>query len=144
MKTISLKNLCATTSLLVGLVGMSSAQADVQNGAFGFAAASMDVYVIVCPAGTASVRANVNDGPAAGVLVSLQIIDPQGGATNVTAPDGGGVSATIGLPATPGISLVLVDKTPPASAEGYTAIMDCFNAGGAAAPGNQSFLVQNQ
>ena len=143
MKTTSLKNLCATTSLLVGLGGMSSAQADVQNGALGAIASSTDAYVIVCPAGTAAVQASVDDGPAAGVVVSLQVIDPQGGATNVTAPDGGAASAPAGFPAQPGITLVLVDKAS-AGAEGYTAIMDCFNAGGAAAPGNQSFLVQNQ
>ncbi len=145
MKAISLKNLCAAASLLAGLGGMSSAQADVFGGFLGAAASATDVYGMTCPLGTTSIRANVNDGGIAadGIVVSVQIVDPQGGALNATAPDFGGPSPTvIGVGPGPGNYLVLVNKNA-AGNQGYVVFLDCF-AGAAAVAGNQSTLVQNQ
>lgn len=81
METKSLKNAIAAASLLVGLAGASSAQADVfevVNGSLGAAASATDVYRLTCPILTTSVSANVTDliGVAA-PLVSLQIFKPQ-------------------------------------------------------------------
>ncbi|MGQ0595167.1 MAG: hypothetical protein ACT4QB_21775 [Gammaproteobacteria bacterium] len=145
MKAISLKNLCATTSLLAILGAMSSAQADVFGGFLGAAASATDVYGMTCPLGTTSVRANVNDGGIAanGIFVSVQIVDPQGGALNATAPDFGGPSPTvIGVGPGPGNYLALVNKGQ-AGGEGYVVFLDCF-IGAVAVAGNQSALVQNQ
>ena len=94
MKAISLKNLCATASLLVGLGAMSSAHADFHVGMLGAAASATDVYAMTCrllpaPAGV-RVEAAVNDVPMAdGIEVSVQVVNPHGRATNATAPDGG-------------------------------------------------------
>jgi hypothetical protein len=144
MKTTSLKNLCATTSLLVGLGGMSSAQADLYSGTLVTAGAT-DVYGITCPIPTSAVVANIDDGGAAdGIFVGTQVIDPQGGASdNPIAPDGGGVSGN-GVSAGPaaGNYLVVVNKNT-AGFQNYTLDVDCFFNGNPYA-GFQSALVQNQ
>lgn len=143
MKPISLKNLCATTSLLIGLGGMSWAQADVYfNQNLLAAVSSTDVYGLTCPIGTNTVQAFVNDPAADGILITVQVVDPQGSATKVTAPDGA-VSVPVGLPGpNAGNYLILVTKDLNGAII-YGVDFDCF-AGGVAYPPVTSALVQNQ
>lgn len=81
METKSLRNAIAAASLLVGLAGASSAQADpaeVVLETLGVAATATDVYRLTCPIFTTGVSANVTDLiPVAAPLVSLQIFKPQ-------------------------------------------------------------------
>lgn len=147
MIAISLKNLCATASLLVGLGGMSSAQADSYIGNLGAAPSATDVYAMTCPlqpVAAFSAQASVDDqGAADGIVVSVQVVNPHGRATNATAPDGGGFSPIVSLPQQPGNYLVVVDKGA-AGAQGYYLRLDCYDAGNVALAGSQSWLVQDQ
>jgi hypothetical protein len=147
MKAMRLKNLCAMASLLVGLGALSSAHADFYFGTLGAAASATDVYAMTCPllpVTALSAQANVDDqGGADGIVVSVQVVNPHGRAANATAPDGGGVSPTVGLSNQPGNYLILVDKDA-AGAQNYYLNLDCYDAGNVALVGTQSWLVQNQ
>lgn len=145
MKKRNFRRMMATASLVLGVSGVGPAHADFFAGALGAAvgAPATDVYGMTCPIGTASVRAFVNDGAAAGIQISVQLIDPVGIATSASAPDGGGFSPTVSLTGGAGNYLVTVHKNA-AGAEGYNVTMDCHNAAGVARPGTQAVLVQNQ
>jgi hypothetical protein len=142
MKKRNFRRMMATASLVLGVSGVGPAHADIFGGFLGAAAGATDVYGMTCPIGTISVRANVNDGAAAGVQVSVHMINPNGGAATASAVDGGGPSALATLAGGAGNYLVAVDKDA-AINEGYVVAMDCHNAAGAIA-GNQAVLVQNQ
>lgn len=86
METKSLRNAIAATSLLIGLAGASSAQADAFRvvppppavGVLGIDAMATDIYRLTCPFFTTGVSANVADLiPVAAPAVSLQIFKPQ-------------------------------------------------------------------
>lgn len=142
MKKHNFRSILATASLVLGLSGTGSAHADIFGGFLGAAAGATDVYGMTCPIGTTSVRANVNDANAAGIQVSVQVINPNGLATTSTAVDGGPPSALAILAGGAGNYLVTVDKDA-AGGEGYAVAMDCYTAAGAVA-GNQAVLVQSQ
>lgn len=145
MKAIGIKKLCATTSLLVGLGGMSSAQADVDNETLAAAANLTDVFGMSCPLGTANVQAFVNDaGNADGITVNVGIVDPQGGASGrATAPDGGGVSATVGLAGAGGGNYLILVHKPQAGAQAYAVNYECI-AGGVGYGPDSSAISQDQ
>jgi hypothetical protein len=144
MKKYYFRSVITTASLVLGLSGVGPAQADFFSGALGAAvgAPATDVYGMTCPIGTTSVQAHVNDGAAAGIQISVQVIDPIGVAASASAPDGGGASPTVILAGGAGNYLVTVHKNA-ASTEGYNVTMDCYDVIGAIA-GTQSVLVQNQ
>lgn len=138
MQTKSLKNAIAATSLLMGLAGASSAQADpfqVVLEDLGAAATATDVYRLTCPLFTTGVSANVTDLiPLAAPLVSLQIFKPQPlppGVVSTTDPVDGfqfpGVqfpSPTVTLNKGSGQYYLYVDKNA-AGAENYRMTVHC-------------------
>jgi hypothetical protein len=144
MKKRNFRRMMATASLVLGVSGVGPAHADIFGGFLGIAAgaAATDVYGMTCPIGTTSVQANVNDGTAAGNQISVQVIDPIGGAATASAVDGGGPSALAALAGGAGNYLVTVHKNT-AVGEGYSVAMDCYTAAGAVA-GTQAVLVQDQ
>jgi hypothetical protein len=142
MKKYSFRSVIAISSFVLSFSSVGSAHADIFGGFLGAAAGATDVYGMTCPLGTLSVRANVNDGAAAGNQVSVQVINPNGLATTASAVDSGGPSAFAILTGGAGNYLVIVHKNA-AGGEGYAVSMDCYTAAGAVA-GNQAVLVQNQ
>lgn len=161
MKTKSFRNVLATASLLAGLAGASSVQANgpaqvvfgtLQN-VFPFVPTATDVYRLTCPIGTTGVSANVTDliGVAA-PLVTLQIVKPQPlpfGAVGTTDPiDGfqfvaGGAfvqlpSPTVTLNNGSGQYYLFVDKNV-TGVENYRMTAHC-NAGATPVP----VQIQNQ
>ena len=147
--SFSFKNICVMALIPVGLGISLQARADVFVGSVGAPASSTDVYAVTCPAGTVTMRANVDDnGGVDNVRLTVQVINPQGRAiTAFTAVDNG-VSPTVSLGGGPGNYLVTISKSQPAGTllliEGYNTFMDCFNAFNVASGGIQAQLVQNQ
>ena len=135
-------------ALVAALMTVSAAFADSfinQTLLAGTAAfAPTDVYRMACPAGTATVRAkltNPNSNPA-GELTVL-VISPAGGIKsaisleNVAPP-----TAVLAGPA--GVYRVAVHKGKKLIAGQYRIDLDCYTAAGAAFPGVQTVLIQNQ
>ena len=133
----------ATASLVLGLSGVGPAHADIFGGFLGAASPNTtDAYSINCPIGTVSVQASVNDAIAVGNQISVQVINPNGRATTVSAVDNGPPSPLATLAGGAGTYLVTVHKNTGVG-EGYSVSMDCYDAAGAI-PGTQSVLVQDQ
>ena len=144
MKKHNFRNVIATASLVLGLGNIGLAHADIFGGHLGAAAVgTMDIYIVTCPIGTASVKANVNDGTAVGNQVSVQVINPNGRAVSESAVDNGPPSPQAILTGGAGTYLITTHKNA-GGGEGYSVAMDCYDAAGAAIAGTQSVLVQNQ
>ena len=95
MKTNSFGNIVATASLVAGLAGVSSAQADVVNGSLGAGASATDGYRVTCPSNDSRLEGHVTDLiPVAAPLVSM-LIRNRNGATNTTDPVDGFRSSSI-------------------------------------------------
>jgi hypothetical protein len=144
MEKHSFRNMIATASLVLGLSGIGPARADIFGGHLGAAAVgTMDIYIVTCPIGTASVKANVNDGTAVGNQINVQLLNPNGRGVSESAVDNGPPSPQAILAGGAGTYTVTVAKNTGVG-EGYTVAMDCYDAAGAAISGTQSVLVQNQ
>lgn len=134
MKTNSFRNIVATASLVAGLAGVSSAQANVVSGSLGAGASATDHYHVTCPAVFSRLEGNVTDLiPVAAPLVSMQI-HKGNGATNTTDPVDGFTfffsplqlpSPKVSLVGGSGVYDVLIDKTA-AGAENYLMYVQCF------------------
>ena len=143
MKKHNFRSVIATASLVLGLSGVGPAHADIFGGFLGAASPNTtDAYSINCPIGTVSVQASVNDAIAVGNQISVQVINPNGRATTVSAVDNGPPSPLATLAGGAGTYLVTVHKNTGVG-EGYSVSMDCYDAAGAI-PGTQSVLVQDQ
>jgi hypothetical protein len=136
MKTNSFGNIVATASLVAGLAGVSSAQADVVNGSLGAGASATDGYRVTCPSNDSRLEGHVTDLiPVAAPLVSM-LIHNRNGATNTTDPvDGFQViidppplqvpSPTVRLFVGLDVSNVLILKTA-VGVENYRMYVQCF------------------
>ena len=143
MRKHNFRSVIATASLVLGLSGVGPAHADIFGGFLGAASPNTtDAYSINCPIGTVSVQASVNDAIAVGNQISVQVINPNGRATTVSAVDNGPPSPLATLAGGAGTYLVTVHKNTGVG-EGYSVSMDCYDAAGAI-PGTQSVLVQDQ
>jgi hypothetical protein len=143
MEKHNFRSVIATASLVLGLSGVGPAHADIFGGFLGAASPNTtDAYSINCPIGTVSVQASVNDAIAVGNQISVQVINPNGRATTVSAVDNGPPSPLATLAGGAGTYLVTVHKNTGVG-EGYSVAMDCYDAAGAI-PGTQSVLVQDQ
>jgi hypothetical protein len=143
MKKHNFRSVIATASIVLGLSGVGPAHADIFGGFLGAASPNTtDAYSINCPIGTVSVQASVNDAIAVGNQISVQVINPNGRATTVSAVDNGPPSPLATLAGGAGTYLVTVHKNTGVG-EGYSVSMDCYDAAGAI-PGTQSVLVQDQ
>jgi len=143
MEKHNFRSVIATASLVLGLSGVGPAHADIFGGFLGAASPNTtDAYSINCPIGTVSVQASVNDAIAVGNQISVQVINPNGRATTVSAVDNGPPSPLATLAGGAGTYLVTVHKNTGVG-EGYSVSMDCYDAAGAI-PGTQSVLVQDQ
>ena len=143
MKKHNFRSVIATASIVLGLSGIGPARADIFGGFLGAASpGTTDAYSINCPIGTVSVQASVNDAIAVGNQISVQVINPNGRATTVSAVDNGPPSPLATLAGGAGTYLVTVHKNTGVG-EGYSVAMDCYDAAGAI-PGTQSVLVQDQ
>lgn len=140
MNTNTLRKISVTASLLVGLAGASSAQADIQNGALGAAASATDHYHVRCPElNTHRLAGTVMDlYPIVPPLVSMQF-HKHGAAgndtTNTTDPVDGDAfwSPVATLIGGSGVYDVLVDKTA-MGAELYRINVHCVSMGGVHLP----------
>lgn len=141
----SFKSICAMALIPVGLGVSLSTYAETFNGSLGGAASSTDVYAVICPLTTATIRARVRDnGGVDGVRLTVQVINPQGDARTATAVDGG-LSALVSLGGGgPGNYLVTISRSQVGGLENYQVGMDCYTAGGASIAGTEAVLVQNQ
>ena len=143
MEKHNFRSVIATASLVLGLSGVGPAHADIFGGFLGAASPNTtDAYSINCPIGTVSVQASVNDAIAVGNQISVQVINPNGRATTVSAVDNGPPSPLATLAGGAGTYLITVHKNTGVG-EGYSVSMDCYDAAGAI-PGTQSVLVQDQ
>jgi len=143
MEKHNFRSVIVTASLVLGLSGVGPAHADIFGGFLGAASPNTtDAYSINCPIGTVSVQASVNDAIAVGNQISVQVINPNGRATTVSAVDNGPPSPLATLAGGAGTYLVTVHKNTGVG-EGYSVSMDCYDAAGAI-PGTQSVLVQDQ
>lgn len=141
MKANLVRNLVATTSLLAGLTGTSSALAATVFETLGAGAQATDRYTVTCPASpvfllnTNRLTGTVTDlFPIAAPLVSMQFTKGLV-ATNTTDPIDGpfffpAPSPVATLVAGSGAYTVLVDKTA-AGAENYRIDVFCRNIFGA-------------
>ncbi len=105
-------------------------------------AGATDLFILSCPAGTQSARANLNEGNNAAVQLSVVITDNHGKAVTASAVNGG-LSPQARLDGGAGAYLVSVHKDN-LGLEGYTFTIDCYSFFGARLAGNQATLVQNQ
>lgn len=140
MKRNMLKGVCATASLLVGMVSASPALADRRDdaaakgvgakaqlltGSLGNAASAKDVYVAVCPDGKTGLLVDVNDllpnNPAA---VCLDVFKDNA-ATHTCDNDGGGIGPTVALNKGDGVYNLLFAKSA-VGAEGYDSLIGCL------------------
>jgi hypothetical protein len=106
--------------------------------------APTDVFRIVCPTGTASVRARVtnpNGNPTDEITV--QVIAPFGRARSAISLEGV-TPPTAVLTGGAGTYLVSVHKDSKRIASSYSIALDCYRTTSAPIAGNQSVLVQNQ
>src|SRR5262245_9083951 len=130
MEKHNFRRVIATASLVLGFSSLGPAHADIFGGYLGAAApTTTDVYSVTCPIGTISVKASVNDAIAVGNQISVQVINPNGQATTVSAVDNGPPSALASLAGGAGNYLVTVHKNTGVG-EGYSVSMDCYDAVG--------------
>jgi hypothetical protein len=128
-------------ALLLGLGSAVPAHALTIGGFLGAPESATDVYALTCPEGTESVRARANEGNAAGIQVSVQVINPVGRAGSASAVNGG-LSAVVILAGEAGNYLVTVHKDA-AGGQGYNVTLDCHNINGTGL-GIAALRVQNQ
>ena len=111
MKKHNFRSVIATASLVLGLSGVGPAHADIFGGFLGAASPNTtDAYSINCPIGTVSVQASVNDAIAVGNQISVQVINPNGRATTVSAVDNGPPSPLATLAGGAGTYLITVQN----------------------------------
>ena len=106
--------------------------------------APTDVYKLTCPAGTASVRARVtNPNGNTADEISVLLIAPTGSVRSAISLEGIAPPTVVLLGAT-GVYRVAVHKGKKLIAGQYRIDLDCYTAAGAAFPGVQTVLIQNQ
>jgi hypothetical protein len=156
MKTRTLASVCAMTMFLVGWgitrgvmaeprVAPEATPEQVFANTIGAAAQSTDVYGILCPIGTSTARADVNDnGGVDGILISVCLSNSHGQLSQCrTAPDNGS-SATAIVSGGAGLYFAVFHKTGGNTVEDYDTFINCHNAGGAALGGDAVIIIQNQ
>jgi hypothetical protein len=131
MNTNSFRNIVATASLMAGLAGFSSAQADEVYGSLGAGASATDRYHITCEDNNSRLEGNVTDlVPVAAPLVSM-LIRTRREATHTTDPIDGFESfselpsPTVSLFGGLGVYEVLIIKSA-AGVENYRMDVQCF------------------
>lgn len=151
MENIVFRNILANASLVIALGGSLPSYAAGDGPTAGSLGSNIpsqdrigatDVYVLACPKGTKTARAKVNEGNNDAAQLSVQVINPHGGATTESGVNGG-LSPEAVLGAGPGSYLVTVHKDA-AGHEGYTITLDCYDADGNRFDGDQATQVQNQ
>ena len=105
-------------------------------------AGATDVFLLSCPTGTKSARANINEGNNDAVPLSVQVINPHGSAATANGVNGG-LSPQAILNDGPGNYLVTIHKNG-SGFDGYTYTIDCYDVNGNRIAGNQATQVQNQ
>ena len=116
----------------------------VSLGAGNVNIAPTDVYSLICPAGTASVRARVSNPDRSRVdEITVEVINPNGPVRTATSLEGIAPPTAV-LAGGAGRYLVTVHKDSSPFAVRYGIVLDCFNARAIAFAGTQSRLAQNQ
>jgi len=148
MISILNKNFTMAVLAVAGLINASTGWADGPfAGALGPGNANFaptDVYRLTCPAGTASVRARVNNPNGNPVdEITVQIIAPSGAVRSAISLEGVAPPTAI-LSGVAGRYLVTVHKDSTLLGANFSISLDCYTAAGSAIPGIQTVRIQNQ
>lgn len=150
MNTQSLKifTVAASIALTLGTTSAIAAGDGPTGGTIGSnqvaidSAGATDVWVLACPTGTRSARADINEGNNDAIQLSVQVINPHGSAVTASGVNGG-LSPQAVLNGGPGAYIVTLHKNG-LGIDGYTITLDCYDANGTRIPGDQATLVQNK
>lgn len=160
MKTNKLLIACAMVMLLIGLgitpgvmaqergAGSEAASEQFLVGSLGTSASATDVFGVLCPSGTASARADVNDNGGFDTVRLGVCITADGNPGHCrNAPDNGISVPAVALSG-PGVYYVQIFKSlppaPPLSVEAYDTIIDCYNSSGVPIAADSVLLIQNE
>ncbi len=129
MKTKVLKSASILTPLCIALASATISPAAIINDSLGVPTASVDLFVLQCPAGTHHVSGNITDrAPLQAPLVTLKIIKGVGKSETTDPVDGGEFpSPTVNANLGAGTYYLLVEKSGPGP-EIYRVSVTCRDA----------------
>lgn len=150
MKLISFKNALLTMLTLaavsIPLAGYADGPYAGSLGAGNAAYSPTDVWRLICPAGTASVRAraravNPNGNPVDEIATTIHAAN--GRARTVISVEGLAAPTAV-LTGAAGVYFVSIHKDSELLAARYILTLDCYRSTGAAIAGTQTAFMQNQ